>query len=76
MSSIDVAVIACLRRLQHWTLTSIIDEARILGGRKVFDIEQFIEQFDLDLVHVPALPPEYLQAYITLQVLTRDSIAQ
>eukprot|EP01041_Mallomonas_annulata_P001249 gene1249-2421_t len=65
-SCVDGVVIACIRRLQGWTLTSIIEEFRILTGRKIFDIEQFIEYFDIDIIDVPNIVPDYLQIYDTL----------
>ena len=43
----DCVLIACMRRLQHWSLTSIISEFRLLSGpERYFDFEQFIELFD------------------------------
>lgn len=41
-------LVACLRRIQSWTLTSILSEFRLQSGpRRFFDIEQFIERFDV-----------------------------
>ncbi|GAA5915381.1 protein-tyrosine phosphatase OCA1 family protein [Sporobolomyces salmoneus] len=56
--------VGCLRKLQHWNLTSILEEYRRFAGPKVRVLnEQFIELFDLDLVHVP--PPPLLPSSST-----------
>ena len=47
-------VIGCLRRLQLWSLSSIVDEFRRFNGLKQSALhEQFIELFDIDLVEFP-----------------------
>ncbi|OHT04072.1 putative tyrosine-protein phosphatase [Tritrichomonas foetus] len=47
-------VIACLRRLQLWSLSSIVDEFRRYTGQKQSSLhEQFIELFDVELVELP-----------------------
>eukprot|EP00656_Telonema_subtile_P048990 TRINITY_DN5998_c0_g2_i1.p1 TRINITY_DN5998_c0_g2~~TRINITY_DN5998_c0_g2_i1.p1 ORF type:complete len:177 (+),score=44.70 TRINITY_DN5998_c0_g2_i1:147-677(+) len=47
-------LIGCLRKLQRWTLTAILEEYRRFAGSKVrLANEQFIELFDLDLVSLP-----------------------
>ncbi|CAN0177575.1 unnamed protein product, partial [Ectocarpus sp. 8 AP-2014] len=44
-------VVACLRKLQRWNLTSIFEEYRRFTKHKVrVQNEQFIELFDTDLV--------------------------
>lgn len=44
-------VIGCLRKLQRWCLSSILEEYRRFAGPKVRVMnEQFIELFDIDLV--------------------------
>ncbi|EFC45386.1 predicted protein [Naegleria gruberi] len=44
-------VVGCLRKIQRWNLTSILDEYRRYAGSKVrLQNEQFIELFDTDLV--------------------------
>ena len=45
-------VIACLRKLQHWTMMSILMELR-RSPRAKYAAEQFVELFDLDLVTLP-----------------------
>ncbi|BGO91581.1 hypothetical protein NBRC10512_008027 [Rhodotorula toruloides] len=50
-------VIGCLRKLQHWALTATLEEYRRYAGPKVrVGNEQFIEQFDVDLIVVPPPP--------------------
>ncbi|CAM9163826.1 unnamed protein product [Laminaria digitata] len=54
-------VVACLRKLQRWNLTSIFEEYRRFTKHKVrVQNEQFIELFDTDLVHLPPEAPKYL----------------
>ncbi|KAL0491875.1 protein-tyrosine phosphatase [Acrasis kona] len=54
-------VVGCLRKLQRWNLTSILEEYRRYAGTKVrIQNEQFIELFDTDLVRVPSHPPTWL----------------
>lgn len=51
-SCYDCLLIACLRKCQSWTLLSIISEFRFFIGpnRRLFDMEQFIELFNTDIV--------------------------
>eukprot|EP00039_Didymoeca_costata_P012308 m.176499 g.176499 ORF g.176499 m.176499 type:complete len:169 (+) comp15445_c0_seq9:375-881(+) len=54
-------VVGCLRKLQRWNLTSILEEYRRHAGAKVINVnEQFIEFFDTDLVVVPQDKPKWL----------------
>ena len=55
-------VIGCLRKLENWNLTSILEEYRRYAGSKVRVVnEQFIELFDTELVNIPQLyKPEWL----------------
>jgi tyrosine-protein phosphatase OCA1 len=54
-------LIGCLRKLQRWNLTSILEEYRRYAGSKVrVENEQFIELFDTDLVRMPEDPPKWL----------------
>lgn len=52
------AVVGCLRKLQRWSLVSILEEYRRLAGyslsRTHQQHEQFIELFDTDLVSTAA----------------------
>lgn len=51
----------CLRKLQHWNLSSIFEEYRRYAGSKVRLLnEQFIELFDTDLVSIPVNHPPFL----------------
>jgi len=55
-------IIGCLRKVQGWALTSIIDEYRRFAGRKSrLQNEQFIELFDVDLVRLPAQLPAWFK---------------
>ena len=55
-------LIGCLRKLQGWNLTSVLEEYRRHAGAKYRLLnEQFIELFDTDLVHVPQRRPAWLQ---------------
>lgn len=66
-------VVACLRRLQHWSLTSILEEYRSFTGShpwksqgyRYFN-EQFVELFDPDLISLPN--EERLPSWFTFQV--------
>ncbi|KAF9124397.1 hypothetical protein BGW39_008227 [Mortierella sp. 14UC] len=50
----------CLRRLQHWNLSSIIVEYRAYAGSKARYVnEQFIELFDIDWITLPANLPAW-----------------
>ncbi|BAM81328.1 hypothetical protein, conserved [Cyanidioschyzon merolae strain 10D] len=54
-------VIGCLRKLQQWNLTSVLEEyRRYVGGKVRLLNEQFIELFDVDLVRIPENPPAWL----------------
>lgn len=54
-------VVGCLRKLQCWNLTSVLEEYRRYAGGKVRLLnEQFIELFDTDLIRVPQSPPAWL----------------
>lgn len=48
------SVIGCLRKLQRWSLNAVFDEfRRFCGGKAISQYEQFIELFDIELVHFP-----------------------
>jgi|SaaInlStandDraft_7_1057024.scaffolds.fasta_scaffold129507_1 hypothetical protein len=50
-------MVACLRRLQGWSLTSALEEYRLFAaGKARLSNEQFVEMFDIDLVTVPPVP--------------------
>ena len=54
-------MIGCLRKLQGWNLTSILEEYRRHAGSKFRQLnEQFIELFDTDLVPLPQRRPQWL----------------
>jgi tyrosine-protein phosphatase OCA1 len=51
------AVVGCLRKLQNWCTSSILDEYRRYAGNKARDnVEHFMELFDTDLVHFSVRP--------------------
>eukprot|EP00743_Colponemidia_sp_Colp-15_P012339 GILK01014014.1.p1 GENE.GILK01014014.1~~GILK01014014.1.p1 ORF type:complete len:245 (-),score=39.34 GILK01014014.1:214-903(-) len=53
-------LVGCLRRLQNWNMTAIVDEYRCYAGNKSrFTHEQFVEFFDVDLVTLPAALPAW-----------------
>mmetsp|Transcript_31852 Transcript_31852/g.71689 ORF Transcript_31852/g.71689 Transcript_31852/m.71689 type:complete len:211 (+) Transcript_31852:294-926(+) len=55
-------LLACLRKLQRWNLTSVFEEyRRFASGKRRLQNEQFIELFDVDLVCVPPHSPAFLQ---------------
>ncbi|KAG7401942.1 hypothetical protein PHYBOEH_009522 [Phytophthora boehmeriae] len=58
-------MIGCLRRLQNWSLTSIIDKYRNIAGsvKTRFENEQFMELFDVDLVTLPQQLPSWFTVH-------------
>lgn len=57
-------LIGCLRKLQHWSLTCVLEEYRRHASSKSRHLnEQFIELFDIDLVQVPAHCPPALRLH-------------
>lgn len=69
LSCVDAALIACLRRIQRWGLTSVLAEFRQLTNRKIFDMEQFIEFFDVTTVQIPSHRiPAYLDIFLKVKV--------
>lgn len=61
--SLTGVVMACLRKLQHWSLISIFEEYRRFAGgsRLQQQHEQFIELFDTDLVPLGESAPDFLR---------------
>merc|ERR1711934_427603 len=54
-------LVGCLRKLQKWNLTAILEEyGRNAGSKPRPAVEQFIELFDTDLVSIPAKRPLWL----------------
>eukprot|EP00271_Cylindrocystis_brebissonii_P008978 TRINITY_DN23544_c0_g1_i1.p1 TRINITY_DN23544_c0_g1~~TRINITY_DN23544_c0_g1_i1.p1 ORF type:complete len:383 (-),score=33.46 TRINITY_DN23544_c0_g1_i1:330-1478(-) len=55
-------LVGCLRRLQQWNLTALVEEYRRFAGSKARYVnEQFMELFDDDLVTLPEhLPPWFI----------------
>lgn len=56
----DAVVIACLRKLQQWGMTSVFEEFRIIARKKMFDLEQYVEFFDISGVKLPFRLPNFL----------------
>ncbi len=75
------AVVGCLRKLQNWCTSAILDEYRryairlfqncfevcysvccyrYTGDKARDSVEHFMELFDTDLVHVPAIRPSWM----------------
>lgn len=56
-------VVACLRKLQKWSMISIFEEYRRYSGgsRLQPQQEQFIEIYDTDLIDITSSSPQYLQ---------------
>jgi len=54
-------LVGCLRRLQNWSLNSILAEYKSYASHRStrFGDEQFIELFDVDLVTLPKDLPEW-----------------
>lgn len=54
------AAIGCLRRLQGWTISAVLDEYRSFAAPSArYAIEQVIELFDLQLLRQPAVSPAW-----------------
>jgi tyrosine-protein phosphatase OCA1 len=59
-------MIGCLRKLQGWNLTSILEEYRRHAGSKHRLLnEQFVELFDTDLISLPQRRPPWLPVAAT-----------
>ncbi|KAI8050868.1 protein-tyrosine phosphatase [Syncephalis plumigaleata] len=64
-------LVGCLRRLQHWSFTSILTEYRAYCGSKArYMNEQFIERFDLDLITLPENLPSWFMHQGQMLVIT------
>jgi hypothetical protein len=65
-------LVGCLRRVQNWSMTAILDEYRSFAGAKGRLMhEQYIEFFDVDLVTLPAEPdrlPDWFIDYNLIDV--------
>jgi hypothetical protein len=76
------ALVGCLRRMQHWSFSSIVEEYERFvplpqgsSSSSRFDVLQFIELFDTDLVTLPAslrLLPSWFK---TEQILWEEDAA-
>jgi protein tyrosine/serine phosphatase len=61
------ALVGCLRKLQDWNFNSIVVEYRMFAGSKSrYQLEQFIELFDTDLVVLPENLPEWYKIHLRL----------
>lgn len=70
-------LVACLRRLQHWNLNSVVNEYRAFAGSKTrYANEQFIELFDIDLVTIPVNPPEWFAEQMKMERLEMEEYDQ
>ena len=60
----DCLLIGCLRKVQEWTLIPILNEFRMLSNQKrIFDLEQFIELFNHDMVNFTSEIPDFLTTH-------------
>jgi hypothetical protein len=66
-STLDLLLIAALRRLQKWSFTCTITEFRSLAGRNIFDYEQVIEAFDPSIVELPRPLPLHISSYFDVR---------
>ena len=66
----DCLLVACIRRLQSWSLTSILSEYRqFCGSKRYFDIEQFIECFQPTSIELsPETTPDFLSLHLYMMV--------
>jgi protein tyrosine/serine phosphatase len=61
-------VLACLRRMQYWNLTSILEEMNSFGQCH-YESQQYVELFDVDLVTLPAhLPAWFVEQQRTMKI--------
>ena len=55
-------LVACIRKIQRWSLVSIFEEyRRYASAKRRLQNEQFVELFDVDLVHIPEHAPTFLR---------------
>lgn len=71
--SMDNIIVACLRRVQEWSFVSILGELRMHSGCRQFDVEQFIESFNPDIVDISQNTPDYLLIHMRLKVSYHSS---
>lgn len=79
VGSLEVScLIGCLRRVQHWALTSILYEFRLFSpNSSIYDVNrQFIEKFDISLVTFPQEIPNWLKHEIELWKEETNHITQ
>lgn len=70
-------IVACLRRLQGWTMCSILVEYHLFAGSRArFFNEQFAEFFDVDLVNLPRYPCGWFQGQLQLDMLEKEEKKQ
>ena len=70
-------VVACLRRLQRWVLSSVLEEFRsyATGGSPGVEFEHAIELFDTDLVTLPAALPDWFDQSVPAPLVDADADA-
>jgi len=66
----DCVITACLRRVQHWSFVSILSELRHHAWPyKLFDFEQFIEYFNIDLIDLSTINmPDFITIHQNFKV--------
>lgn len=65
---LDSILVACLRKVQEWSFVSILGELRMHSGCRQFDVEQFIEYFDPDIIDISRNTPDFLKIHRRLKV--------
>ncbi len=70
-------VVGCLRRIQRYSFTSIIDELRSFAfpGHTRYASENFIEFFDVDVVSLPEKLPDWFRRRREVEEITLRALA-
>jgi hypothetical protein len=62
-------MIACLRKMQDWSIMSIVAEFRVFTWpHRIQDFEQFIEFFNTKLVDMDTLAPDFHTIHENIKV--------
>jgi len=64
----DCLLIGCLRRVQEWSFVSILSEFREnTWPNKLFDLEQYIEHFNIPIIDTKKATPDHLLTHYHLK---------